>query len=154
VFREPDHDPLSKHPVHGAHRRLPRVRVDDAEDLVDGSTDGLFGLPAGEFLRDRVEERDASRRVGGNHGVRGAAQRDREPFFAGGQLFLALPLGHVSVTFASPRKRREVRRGSVLRPVPRTGDPAIEIGSPPYDRAMRRPWLLGYAHALLALGQR
>jgi len=66
--------------------RQARFVTDDRDDLTDRTSQRGRRGPAGQELRDRVEQRDAIVRIGRDHAVADRAQRRREPPLALAQL--------------------------------------------------------------------
>ena len=64
---------------YGAFDQRSGLFVDDIEDLYEGASLGLGGMPRGERLGHGVHEGDAGLGVGGDHGVADAGEGHAEP---------------------------------------------------------------------------
>jgi len=85
-----------QHAPHRAGHRVARLGVDDAEDVTQRLSTGLFERPARQPLGDGVHARHAAFQIGGDHRVADRLQRDRQALLAGAQDLLgALALGDV-----------------------------------------------------------
>ena len=89
VVRQPDDHALPQGSHRGTLDRLAALFVDDAEHAVERSARRLLQHPAGQGLRDRVEEGDAALGVRGNHRIANAGERDTTPLRLEVQRFLA-----------------------------------------------------------------
>ena len=141
----------------GVGRRVRSSTVSNT--TVDRLADRFRLGPAGQRLRHRVEDRDAALRVGGNHRVADAAQRDGEArlvALAGGargllalerplelgRRFGALGLGHVALAQPLIEDRRGVAQaaGEIVEFLDHAPGRARPVRRGPARARRRPPW--------------
>lgn len=79
MVRQSDNDPLRKYPSHRILNHSPCLFIDNTEDFFDGSTKGVFEVPAGLGLGNGVQEADGPVDIGDDHAIAYARQSDPEP---------------------------------------------------------------------------
>ena len=88
--RQSEAAPLAECPVDGALDLKAAVLLEHPERRTDGATRGLIRAPPAESLGERIQEIDPPLRVGGDHRVAHAGQRDAVPFLGLAELSLGL----------------------------------------------------------------
>ena len=120
---ETDYSPGSQHLCHGVIACLPRLLVDYPEYGLEGLVHGLFTGPSRQLFSYGVDERYASRLVGGDDAVADGTKGDGEALLFGVEGFVgALALGDV------PYKKEDVLLTSELHVICRNlhgKDPAV-----------------------------
>ena len=88
--RQSEAAPLAECPVDGTLDLEAAVLIEHLERRTDGAPRGLIRAPPRESLGERIEEIDPPLRVGGDHRVAHAGQRDAVPFLGLAEFSLGL----------------------------------------------------------------
>ncbi len=146
VIRQPDNAPFTEHLADWILDRAARVFRNDVEDRLDRLPHRSRFTPAGESLSNRIQQRDASRRIGRDYGIADASKRDRKSsfvFLAGRardplrqQRLIALPYARIENRRCLDEARRKLfrfedarrrRRDRLSRASARAADDALVI---------------------------
>ncbi len=114
VIRQADDHPVAERAGGGILDDLARSLVNDPEHIGERPPLGVGLGPAGQALRDGIEERDAALGVGRDHGVANAAERHAEPFRLPVETFLRAPSFDADGDLVGHRTHHHQRRAGEL----------------------------------------